>query len=494
MLLPRLPACLFVCLSISPCRGRGKKITQWHGNVKLAEIVKAHQHSYGLEAVKFKKALLNGLIMKDIRAKSRGKVGFAKQDPATKRWYSVTDEKARHTIAQVFRDANNGEYRSSRQQRLQRHWVNRSHELATQQEQERLAAAATPRVQYLPYDPNAFPNTSTSSSNYESNYENQQENASAPPEAAASAAAAHFTDQKDPTRMDSNNHTNNHQQQQQPLPPLICVIEYPVDYSNSNTATSYQQASADIPHYNHHDSPIDDPPSSAEYMPVHNESTNTTSSASGSEPVDENEAEPSTDESHPPPPPPAAAAMPPRYIVYTSGSALPSQLAGISSPSLPFLTPDPNSPGKYLMDFKAAQNTFVSKKNAIEKVRVLQMLCEDIMFISGISNSGSGSNNHPDSSSLQQRWEKGLIKLSNRNDKRPYFSKSIYPFFNCFYDCFEQDEVRYAHAYSDHSGNFFAAKLNERTREICPTCRNKGRKYIFDVVKAKQANSKRRRK
>jgi hypothetical protein len=95
----------------------------------------------------------------------------------------------------------------------------------------------------------------------------------------------------------------------------------------------------------------------------------------------------------------------------------------------PFIKPNPNSQGTYIMDFRAVRKAISDHKNALEKVKTLKMLCDDIMKI------GDNSLGSP----LKNRWSKGLQKISNRYENRPYFSKTINPFFNCFYYCFGQD-------------------------------------------------------
>ena len=102
--------------------GRGKKCTQNPGNKRFRSIIQATLDAYSNALTKVQKSEIIMHILSLVRADNG--VGFVKQDAATGRFTQVEEAASRIAIAQAFRDALSGLYKSSKKhkqtRRLQR--------------------------------------------------------------------------------------------------------------------------------------------------------------------------------------------------------------------------------------------------------------------------------------------------------------------------------------------------------------------------------------
>jgi len=124
--------------------GRGKRIKELPGNRRLAAMVQDSLGAYSWADKTVKSSILMRIVNR-IRDLNEHQVGFVKQDNKTKRWYEASTLNARTTVAQVFRDANHGCYRSSKQSKQ----VRRRMELA----QDNTTMTASDDASFVPPPP-----------------------------------------------------------------------------------------------------------------------------------------------------------------------------------------------------------------------------------------------------------------------------------------------------------------------------------------------------
>lgn len=94
--------------------GRGRRCTTHWGNLRFRKMVADELAAYTeAQDCKRQKSVIIGRVLADIQHHSPH-AGFVKKDVASGRWLSLTDAASRVTIAQAFRDALVGTYRSSR--------------------------------------------------------------------------------------------------------------------------------------------------------------------------------------------------------------------------------------------------------------------------------------------------------------------------------------------------------------------------------------------
>lgn len=105
--------------------GRGRKILQHSGNVKLRTLVQLKAKDYSESGDKTHKSfIISDIGIRIKRESSHG--GFVKKDNQSGKWYVVSDSCVRATIAQSFRDRLSPSYRSSKFSKQRRRWCEKS--------------------------------------------------------------------------------------------------------------------------------------------------------------------------------------------------------------------------------------------------------------------------------------------------------------------------------------------------------------------------------
>lgn len=92
--------------------GRGKRCLNNPGNIRFKAIIQATLTSYSNTQTKLQKSAIIMNVLSQIRG-TEG-VGFVKRDSATGRYTKVEEAASRIAIAQSFRDALSGTYKSSK--------------------------------------------------------------------------------------------------------------------------------------------------------------------------------------------------------------------------------------------------------------------------------------------------------------------------------------------------------------------------------------------
>ena len=108
--------------------GRGKKIKNHKGNLRLDALVQEQLFDYTSADSKTTKSFILLNVLNQVQSNNADQVGFVKQEggsSATKRWFAVDHASARATVAQAFRDANHVQYRSSKQSKQRRRLIER---------------------------------------------------------------------------------------------------------------------------------------------------------------------------------------------------------------------------------------------------------------------------------------------------------------------------------------------------------------------------------
>ena len=108
--------------------GRGKKIKNHKGNLRLDALVQEQLFDYTSADSKPTKSFILLHVLNQVQSNNADQVGFVKQEgrsSATKRWFAVDHASARATVAQAFRDANHVQYRSSKQSKQRRRLIER---------------------------------------------------------------------------------------------------------------------------------------------------------------------------------------------------------------------------------------------------------------------------------------------------------------------------------------------------------------------------------
>lgn len=98
--------------------GRGKKCTMNPGNLRFREIIKNTLDNYQNAETKVKKSDIIMQVLTQLRADNG--VGFVKIDAGSGRFIQVEEASCRIAIAQAFRDALSGTYKSSKKHKQQR--------------------------------------------------------------------------------------------------------------------------------------------------------------------------------------------------------------------------------------------------------------------------------------------------------------------------------------------------------------------------------------
>jgi len=93
--------------------GRGRRCLNNEGNRRFRAMVKAELHDYST-GKKGTKSNIIKKILRHVRNSCPDGIGFIKQDACTGRYYTATENAAKVTIAQAFRDALNDGYKSSK--------------------------------------------------------------------------------------------------------------------------------------------------------------------------------------------------------------------------------------------------------------------------------------------------------------------------------------------------------------------------------------------
>jgi hypothetical protein len=102
--------------------GRGRKIQQHEGNIKLRAIVMSKANEYvGSTDKTFKSSVITS-IGYQVKAESKFG-GFVKKDPSRDQWFVVSESSVRATIAQAFRDCLSPSYKSSKFAKQRRRWT-----------------------------------------------------------------------------------------------------------------------------------------------------------------------------------------------------------------------------------------------------------------------------------------------------------------------------------------------------------------------------------
>jgi hypothetical protein len=102
--------------------GRGRRIFEHKGNVRLRQLVAARLREYSDASSKFSKSYILRSTMHQARFGSTTEGCFVKKDPESGRWYEVGDFIAREMISQSFRDALHKQYKSSNTAKKRRRW------------------------------------------------------------------------------------------------------------------------------------------------------------------------------------------------------------------------------------------------------------------------------------------------------------------------------------------------------------------------------------
>jgi hypothetical protein len=105
--------------------GRGRKIQQHDGNLKLQALVKLKAKDYVENADKTQKSFIISEIGQRVREESQYG-GFVKKDAPSGKWYVVSESCVRSTIAQAFRDVLSPNYRSSKFSKQRRRWTEKT--------------------------------------------------------------------------------------------------------------------------------------------------------------------------------------------------------------------------------------------------------------------------------------------------------------------------------------------------------------------------------
>ena len=98
--------------------GRGKRCTQNPGNQRFRSIIQTTLDAYQNAETKVKKSDIIMEVLNQIRADNG--VGFVKIDAGTGRFVQVEEASCRIAIAQAFRDALSGTYKSSKKHKQMR--------------------------------------------------------------------------------------------------------------------------------------------------------------------------------------------------------------------------------------------------------------------------------------------------------------------------------------------------------------------------------------
>lgn len=124
--------------------GRGKKCTNNPGNLRFRGIVQTTLESYQTAETKVKKSEIIMDVLSQVREGDGA--GFVKTDSATGRYIQVEEASCRIAIAQAFRDALSGAYKSSKKhkqmRRLERKRNSANSILLSSQQQAELELAA----------------------------------------------------------------------------------------------------------------------------------------------------------------------------------------------------------------------------------------------------------------------------------------------------------------------------------------------------------------
>jgi hypothetical protein len=102
--------------------GRGRKIQQHEGNIKLRAIVMSKAEEYVVSTDKTFKSSVITSIGNQIKAASKFG-GFVKKDASRDQWFVVSESSVRATIAQTFRDCLSPSYKSSKFSKQRRRWT-----------------------------------------------------------------------------------------------------------------------------------------------------------------------------------------------------------------------------------------------------------------------------------------------------------------------------------------------------------------------------------
>ena len=92
--------------------GRGKRCLNNAGNIRFKAIIQTTLQSYSDAETKLKKSSIIMQVLNQIRGTDGA--GFVKRDSATGRYTQVEEASSRIAIAQAFRDALHGTYKSSK--------------------------------------------------------------------------------------------------------------------------------------------------------------------------------------------------------------------------------------------------------------------------------------------------------------------------------------------------------------------------------------------
>lgn len=105
--------------------GRGRRIQQHAGNLKLQSLVQLKAKAYSQNSDKTHKSFIISEIGMAIKQGSQYG-GFVKKDTKSGLWYVVSESCIRSTIAQTFRDTLSPNYRSSKFSKQRRRWSERT--------------------------------------------------------------------------------------------------------------------------------------------------------------------------------------------------------------------------------------------------------------------------------------------------------------------------------------------------------------------------------
>ena len=101
--------------------GRGRKIQQHPGNLKLRAFVQLRLKEYSESGDKTLKSFIISDVWKQMKVESSCG-GFVKKDIDTDKWIVASDCCVRGTIAQTFRDSLSPAYRSSKFSKQRKRW------------------------------------------------------------------------------------------------------------------------------------------------------------------------------------------------------------------------------------------------------------------------------------------------------------------------------------------------------------------------------------
>ena len=94
------------------------------GNQRFKEIAASRLQDYSNAPTKSLKSDILSSVVSSIRSRSAHQAGFVRYDAGLGRWVVVDDSQARTTVAQQFRDALQGDYKSSKAFKQKRRRVN----------------------------------------------------------------------------------------------------------------------------------------------------------------------------------------------------------------------------------------------------------------------------------------------------------------------------------------------------------------------------------